>query len=69
MACLRMAAFDNGSNERRQAYAEACERWSQKAVDRKFQQLVSSGLLECGVSARTGWLTAEGRQALREAGP
>lgn len=65
VACLRIAALRHGERNfpaAELAYREACDKWSQKAVDAKFQQLVDKGYLECGVSARTGWLTEKGRE-------
>lgn len=64
IACLRMAALKAGSPERQRLYDEACARWSEKAVIRKFEELVKRRYMECGVSARTGWLEPKGRAAL-----
>lgn len=63
LACLRMAALPIG-DERAVLYAQATIEYSEKAVLRKFEQLVDDGLMECGVSPRTGWITEEGRAAL-----
>lgn len=67
IACLAMAALRATDQERERLYAEACARWSEKAVCAKFAELVSRGYMECGVSARTGWLEPKGRDALRRA--
>lgn len=45
-------------------YDEACARWSEKAVCRKFEELADRGYIEYGVSARTGWLTEKGQAAM-----
>jgi hypothetical protein len=47
-------------------YAEACARWSAKAVARKQLELCHRRYLEFGVSLRTAWLTEKGRRALAE---
>lgn len=64
LACLRMARFSFASQERQALYLAACERFSQKAVDKKFEDLVDAGYMECGVTARSGWLTEKGRGAI-----
>jgi hypothetical protein len=68
LACLRISdALHRGGHARwLAAYNAACARWSAKAVDKKFQGLVDLGYLECGVSARTGWLTDKGRAVLAQ---
>lgn len=45
-------------------YDEACARWTEKAVNRKFEELSKRGYLDYGVSARMGWLTDKGYDAL-----
>lgn len=73
LACLEMAEElhrrDRPHRESFEAYGRlyqaATERWSQKAVLSKFEELVSRGYLDCGVSARTGWLTQKGRDTLQ----
>ena len=61
---LRVASLPNLSLERTVAYKAACERWSEKAVVAKFEELTRRGLITYGVSARTGWLTEKGKQIL-----
>ena len=71
LACLRIAELRSASHdaatweEARALYEAACQRWSQKAVDRMFESLAERNYVEYGVSARTGWLTAKGREALK----
>jgi hypothetical protein len=67
IACLQMAALRPDEPERRRLYEAACSRWSEKAVCAKFEELISKGYIGCGISARSGWLTARGRSALNEA--
>lgn len=64
IACLRIAALDKMSNEWTTAYQAACAEFSEKAVISKFEQLAGDYYIEYGVSARTGWLTDKGREAL-----
>jgi hypothetical protein len=72
LACLRVAEARHAKgdlphvrqHDARVLYDAACARWSEKAVCRKFEELVKRRYLECGVSARTGWLTDKGRAAL-----
>lgn len=45
-------------------YLELAEKYSEKAILRKFDQLSRKGYTEYGVSARTGWLTEKGKIAL-----
>jgi hypothetical protein len=65
--CLRVAAIEG--EERWTAYAEICERYSEKAVDATYESLCKRGYMECGVSARTGWLTDKGREMLSNPAP
>ncbi len=51
------------------AYKRLCEKWSEKAVAVKLEQLSSRGLIDYGVSPRGGWLTDEGRRVLDETQP
>lgn len=67
LAIMRFVALPATSHERRRFYEAACARWSEKAIDRKCEELADRGYLEYGVSARTGWLTDKGRQALQAA--
>ncbi len=64
MACLRLASLDKISSDWQLGYDAACASWSEKAVITAFESLVRRGYIECGVSARTGWLTEKGREAL-----
>lgn len=45
-------------------YAALCERYSEKAVARKLDQLADKDWIDYGVSARMGWLTDEGHAVL-----
>lgn len=67
LACLRMAAMSTADARRTTLYLEACNRWSQKAVDTMFQSLADRGYIYCGVTARSGWLIDKGVAALAEA--
>ncbi len=49
----RVAAFD-----------EACRKWSEKAVLRKFEELASRGYIDYGTAPYLGWLTDRGRARL-----
>jgi hypothetical protein len=62
-----------------QAYADDSSRWpydvlaevtgqSQKVCWRALERAASRGLVEYGVSLRTGWLTEKGRQFIPESG-
>ena len=65
--CLAMvyALHDrNNSAAWQNLYDEACAAFSEKAVNLKFEELARRGYLDCGVSARTGWLTEKGKAAL-----
>lgn len=72
MLCLRIAAARGADGdwtaERDTLYREACERFSEKAVCTKFEQLAAKDYIEYGVSARTGWPTEKGRDVLVAAG-
>jgi len=48
------------------AYQVLYERYPPKQVDAKFEKIYRKGYIECGVSARTGWLTPKGRAKLQE---
>lgn len=48
------------------AYQALYERYPPKKVDAKFEKIYRKGYIECGVSARTGWLTPKGRAKLQE---
>lgn len=65
LAVLDIASMSPASVERRDAYRDACAVWSEKAVCAKFDELARRGYIEYGVSARTGWLTDKGKEALR----
>lgn len=62
LACLEIAALRG--DERWAAYYAACEKFGGKVILTKFEKLVEDAFMECGVSARTGWLTAKGKAAL-----
>jgi len=64
LTVLRLAAIPIDDPMRRDLTEAAARVYSQKAVDKKFEDLVREGYMECGVSARTGWLTPKGRAAL-----
>jgi hypothetical protein len=66
LAILRCAeARSNGDFDlARDLFRDANARFTEKAVAVKAEELVSRGYMECGVSARTGWLTEKGRAAL-----
>jgi hypothetical protein len=66
---LRIAALPIGSSQRAVLYAAASHRWSEKALCGAFERLIDAGLVEYGVSARTGWLTSLGQAALAELTP
>ena len=44
---------------------ELLERWGWTNVDEILEEAHDAGLIESGVSARTGWLTDKGRQLLQ----
>lgn len=69
ITCLRIAALRHGgrpgdSDAGAELYRRAAALYSDKALDAKFEELTERGYLEYGVSARTGWLTPKGRDAL-----
>lgn len=64
MAVLRIASLPILSIERQNAYNDACSAYSEKAVLKKFEDLESARYIDCGVSARTGWLTDKGKEML-----
>lgn len=65
LVCLGLASIRPfGSKAWLVAYADACLRFSEKAINVKFEELVARGYIECGVTARSGWLTEKGIQAL-----
>jgi hypothetical protein len=64
LVCMRIAALSSGDAERWRLYEKACARYSEKAINAKFEELISRGYMECGVSARTAWLTDKGLAAL-----
>lgn len=65
--CLHIAEARPGSDERKRRAAEASARWSEKAVERKMEELVGRGYMECGVNAWGGWLTVKGKAELEKA--
>lgn len=65
--CLKLADLHGRwDHEWDEHYAEICKRYSEKAVTVKLTELANRGYIEYGVSARTGWLTDKGREALAE---
>jgi hypothetical protein len=50
------------------AYEALCEEFPWKIVQRRWERLVAAGLMDCGVSARAGWITGKGRAYLAEHG-
>ncbi len=66
MACLKMARISFGSAEYNALYQTACDKYSEKAVLVKFEQLATDGYIEYGVTARSGWLTEKGKAILRD---
>lgn len=65
--CLILAQKDAFAFQRwDEWYEEICGRWSEKAVNRKMEELSKRGYIEYGVSARTGWLTDKGKAALEK---
>lgn len=64
LTALRLAALPPTSPERQSGYDAACAQYSEKAMLRVFESLVRRGYMECGVSARTGWLTSMGCEEL-----
>lgn len=66
--CLRIAQARHDDRDEATAtaiYERACAEFSEKAILRKFQELVDRDYMECGVTARSGWLTEKGRRALQ----
>ena len=62
---LALAAVDPAHPSRGQLHAEACHRYSAKAVARKFQELAHRGYLTLGPAGPSqASLTDKGRQAL-----
>lgn len=66
LACLMIAHLRHSGHQKAAdaLYHEACEKWSEKAIIRKFEELDAKGYIESGVSSRTGWLTDKGKAAL-----
>lgn len=68
-ACLEMAEAlhcdeKNGHANWKSLYAAACLKFSEKAINRKFEELSDRDYIDYGVSVRTGWLTDRGRAVL-----
>lgn len=64
IACLLIAELKIFNPEREKRYRTACEKYSEKAVLSKMQELVERDYLDYGVSVRTAWLTPKGRATL-----
>lgn len=47
---------------------DGMERWPRKLALAKLQSLADRGLIECGVSLRSGWLTPAGLAAAQSLG-
>jgi hypothetical protein len=74
VACLRMAEalhdrtitnWEDRDAKWDELYAQACDRYSEKAVITKFEELDRRRYIDSGVSSRTGWLTDKGKAALQ----
>lgn len=68
-ACLEMAEALHCDDKNRHTnwkslYAAACLKFSEKAINRKFEELFARDYIDYGVSVRTGWLTDRGRAVL-----
>lgn len=63
---LKWAALPCVSPESDFARTMLYTRFSEKAIDRKVQELADRGYLEIGVSTSYAWLTDQGRAALAE---
>lgn len=64
LVCLEaLEAFHAGRAEA--PLIALADRWPEKIIELKLEKLAARGLIEYGVSARTGWLTSEGREKLR----
>lgn len=65
IACLELAEITPKTDPRfENTYELTCELYSEKAVNRKMQELVDRGYIASGYTARTGHLTGKGRAAL-----
>lgn len=67
LACLRLAALHSDPHryeDRSRLYEGLCVLYSEKAVCKKMEDLATRGYIDYGVSARTGWLTDKGKEAL-----
>lgn len=64
LTCLDLARRTHDYNGFSEAWDAACEIYHPKQLIKMSQSLVDRGYMECGVSARTGWLTPKGRDAL-----
>ncbi len=64
IACLQIAAIKSQDDQRWALYDQACQQFGERAILAKFDALTDRGYIDCGVSARTGWLTDKGKQAL-----
>lgn len=64
LTCLDLARRTHDYKGFPEAWDAACELYHPKQIELMCQRLVDRGYMECGVSARTGWLTQKGRDAL-----
>lgn len=62
--CLTLASLSVGGKIWQDYYAALCCEYSEKAVCARMERLERGRYLDCGVSARTGWLTEKGCEAL-----
>lgn len=61
---LRFAQMPTRGDEKWLVYDALNLKYGEKPVQRKLEELARRGYMEYGVSARTGWLTAKGREYL-----
>lgn len=65
--CLTVAAMTIGSPERVAAIEELSQKWSRRAIRKKFDELVDRDYIEPLIGgAACGGLTAKGRAALTQ---
>lgn len=62
--CLTLASLSVGGQYWRDYYETLCRQYSEKAVCARMERLERDRYIDCGVSARTGWLTEKGCEAL-----
>ena len=64
--CLKLCSMQQ-SSQRNTFEVEICEKYSEKAVYTKLDELSRRGYIEYGTSITGTWLTEKGKKALREA--